>query len=124
MSSMRNAVQRRNHKERAQPSERARWGLLEKHKDYSLRAADHNQKKRKLKALQQKASERNDDEFYFAMVNQETDGGRKRARRAEANGGGTALREEVVRLMKTQDAGYLRTTLLRTTRLRERVERE
>lgn len=30
MSSMRNAVQRRNHKERAQPLEREKWGLLEK----------------------------------------------------------------------------------------------
>jgi hypothetical protein len=32
MSSMRNAVQRRNHKERAQPLERQKWGLLEKKK--------------------------------------------------------------------------------------------
>lgn len=32
MSSIRNAVQRRNHKERAQPEERAKWGLLEKRK--------------------------------------------------------------------------------------------
>lgn len=32
MSSMRNAVQRRNHKERAQPLERQKWGVLEKHK--------------------------------------------------------------------------------------------
>lgn len=32
MSSMRNAVQRRNHKERAQPLEREKWGILEKHK--------------------------------------------------------------------------------------------
>ena len=32
MSSMRNAVQRRNHKERAQPVEREKWGVLEKHK--------------------------------------------------------------------------------------------
>ena len=29
---MRNAVQRRNHKERAQPLEREKWGVLEKHK--------------------------------------------------------------------------------------------
>lgn len=32
MSSMRNAVQRRNHRERAQPLEREKWGILEKHK--------------------------------------------------------------------------------------------
>lgn len=38
MSSLRNSIQRRNHKERAQPLERKRLGLLEKHKvrdDYS-----------------------------------------------------------------------------------------
>lgn len=32
MSSMRNAIQRRNHRERAQPRERSKWGILEKHK--------------------------------------------------------------------------------------------
>lgn len=32
---MRNAVQRRNHKEREQPEERKKWGLLEKHKVWS-----------------------------------------------------------------------------------------
>ena len=32
MSSMRNAVQRRSHKERAQPREREKWGVLEKHR--------------------------------------------------------------------------------------------
>ncbi|KAK0311948.1 hypothetical protein LTR01_002862 [Friedmanniomyces endolithicus] len=126
MSSMRNAVQRRNHKERAQPTERKRWGLLEKHKDYSLRAADHNAKKRKIKTLQQKASERNEDEFYFAMVNSTTVGGVKQTRRGEENsgGGGKTLPFGVVRLMKTQDEGYLRTTLQGTKRKRERVERE
>lgn len=32
MSSMRNAVARRNHKERSQPKAREKWGILEKHK--------------------------------------------------------------------------------------------
>lgn len=36
MSSMRNAVQRRNHKERGQPEERKQLGLLEKHKVIEL----------------------------------------------------------------------------------------
>ncbi|KAI6874496.1 hypothetical protein KC323_g672 [Hortaea werneckii] len=127
MSSMRNAVQRRNHKERAQPHERSKWGLLEKHKDYSKRAADHNLKKRKLKALQQKASERNEDEFYFGMVNAETKGGIKQGKRGEENSGGSggrSLPEAVVKLMKTQDVGYLGLVVQRTRRLRERVERE
>lgn len=29
---MRNAIQRRSHRERAQPVEREKWGVLEKHK--------------------------------------------------------------------------------------------
>lgn len=63
MSSMRNAVQRRNHKERGQPEERQRLGLLEKHKDYSARARDFGEKKKKLKALKQKVLDKNPDEF-------------------------------------------------------------
>ena len=34
MSSLRNAVKRVEHKERAQPASRKKLGLLEKHKDY------------------------------------------------------------------------------------------
>lgn len=126
MSSMRNAVQRRNHRERAQPHERQKWGLLEKPKDYKLRAADHKFKKRKIKALQQKAADRNEDEFYFGMMSAQTQNGVKVAKRGSENagGGGTVLSGEVVKLMKTQDVGYLRTVLQQTKRERERVEKE
>lgn len=125
MSSMRNAVQRRNHKERAQPLERQKWGLLEKHKDYSLRAKDHNVKKRKLSALKQKAGERNEDEFYFGMMSSKTVNGVKVTKRsAENSGGGGKLSEDVVRLMKTQDVAYLRTVLQSTRRGRQKLEKE
>nr|OQO28180.1 hypothetical protein B0A51_04600 [Rachicladosporium sp. CCFEE 5018] len=126
MSSMRNAVQRRNHKERAQPAERQKWGILEKHKDYSLRAKDHNLKKRKLSALKSKAADRNEDEFYFGMMSSQSRNGVKVAKRGEENagGGGKTLNMDVVRLMKTQDVGYLRTVLQATRKEMEGLEKE
>lgn len=126
MSSMRNAVQRRNHKERAQPLERQKWGLLEKHKDYSKRAKDHNEKKRKLGLLKAKAADRNEDEFYFGMMNSTSKGGIKVAKRGADNsgGGGKSLNMDVVKLMKTQDVAYLRTVLQSTKKEIARLEQE
>lgn len=124
MSSMRNAVQRRNHKERAQPLERKKWGLLEKHKDYSLRAKDHNVKKARLKALRQKAAERNPDEFAFGMMSSSTKGGVKIHERGEQNGTAGSMSVDVVRLLKTQDAGYLNTVLQQTRRERDKAREE
>lgn len=69
---LRNVVQRRNHKERAQLSGRKHLGLLEKHKDYIQRAADHHSKRDRIKRLREKAAERNKDEFYFGMVQGQT----------------------------------------------------
>ncbi|KAH9863807.1 hypothetical protein J1614_009739 [Plenodomus biglobosus] len=118
MSSMRNAVQRRNHKERAQPAEREKWGLLEKRKDYKLRAADHRSKKAKLKLLSQKARDRNPDEFSFKMMSSRVD---KKGKKV-ADRGNQALSVEVVKLLKTQDAGYIRTMLQMARREREELE--
>lgn len=70
---LRNAVQRRNHKERSQPLARARFGVLEKHKDYVQRARDHHEKRDKLRRMQQKAADRNKDEFYHGMLSSKTD---------------------------------------------------
>jgi U3 small nucleolar RNA-associated protein 11 len=120
MSSMRNAVQRRNHKERAQPAEREKWGLLEKRKDYKLRAADHRQKKAKLKILNQKARDRNPDEFSFKMMSSQVD----RRGRKVADRGNKALSLEVVKLLKTQDAGYIRTMLQMARKEREELEQK
>lgn len=72
MSSLRNSLHRRNHKERGQLAHRKRLGILEKHKDYVLRAKDYNSKKERIRKLKQKASERNKDEFYFGMVGKKT----------------------------------------------------
>ncbi|KAH7390749.1 U3 snoRNP-associated protein-like protein Utp11 [Phaeosphaeria sp. MPI-PUGE-AT-0046c] len=120
MSSMRNAVQRRNHKERAQPVEREKWGLLEKRKDYKLRATDHKQKKQKLKLLKEKAHDRNPDEFSFKMLSSKVD---KQGRKV-TDRGNQALSVDVVKLLKTQDAGYIRTMLQMVRKEREEVERK
>ncbi|KAK1690287.1 small-subunit processome [Colletotrichum godetiae] len=114
MSSMRNAVQRRSHRERAQPLERQRFGLLEKHKDYSLRAKDYNKKKATIKSLREKAADRNEDEFYFGMLSRNSMGsrlkdGRKWSGTVAGDRGNKAMDMDTVRLLKTQDVGYIRT---------------
>ncbi|KAI0473731.1 U3 small nucleolar RNA-associated protein 11 [Xylariaceae sp. FL0804] len=114
-SSMRNAVQRRNHKERGQLIERQKLGLLEKHKDYSARAKDYNKKKQQLRNLRQKAADRNEDEFYFGMMSRKgpstvVSKGKKWTGTVDGDRGNKAMDMDTVRLLKTQDMGYLRTT--------------
>ncbi|CZT09720.1 related to cgi-94 protein [Rhynchosporium agropyri] len=125
MSSMRNAVERRNHKERGQPEERKRWGLLEKHKDYSARARDFNDKKKKLKALKQKTLDKNPDEFYFGMMSRKGPATTGKNRTGTVNGdrGNEALSQEAVRLFKTQDLGYVRTMRNKALKDVEKLER-
>lgn len=114
---MRNAVTRRPHKERAQPHARSKWGLLEKHKDYSLRAADYNKKKEKLAILATKVRDRHPDEFAYGMINK---------KQGQHGKGGTEnrLSHDAVRLLKTQDAGYLRTVAARGRKEMRKVQEE
>ncbi|KAI5459195.1 small-subunit processome [Mariannaea sp. PMI_226] len=115
MSSMRNAVARRPHRERAQPLERRRLGLLEKHKDYSLRAKDYNKKKQHIKNLREKAADRNEDEFYFGMLSRKGPSssslmsGKSWSGKVQGDRGNKAMDVDTVRLLKTQDIGYVRT---------------
>ena len=66
------AVKRKTHKERSQPGERRKFGLLEKHKDYVKRAKDFHKKEDAINVLKRKARDRNPDEFYFAMQKSKT----------------------------------------------------
>ncbi|KAI1746457.1 small-subunit processome [Xylaria castorea] len=115
MSSLRNAVNRRVHRERDQLQDRKnRYGLLEKHKDYRLRAQDHNRKKAQLKSLRKKVEDRNEDEFYFGMLSRKgpatklSSGSKKWDGTVAGDRGNKALDVDVVRLLKTQDMGYIR----------------
>ncbi|CUA75231.1 hypothetical protein RSOLAG22IIIB_11592 [Rhizoctonia solani] len=102
---LRNSLHRRSHKERSQLAHRSKLGLLEKHKDYVLRARDYRSKRDRLRTLKLKAETKNKDEFYFGMNGKKTERGVEYRDR----GGGGALPEDMVKVLKTQDEGYLRT---------------
>ncbi|XVF46875.1 hypothetical protein PTKIN_Ptkin03bG0063200 [Pterospermum kingtungense] len=102
MSSLRNAISRRAHKERAQPSSRKKFGLLEKHKDYVVRAKAFHKKEEALQKLKEKAAFRNPDEFYFQMIKTRTVHGVHKPE-SQAN----KYSQEELMLMKTQDIGYV-----------------
>lgn len=119
MSSLRNAVYRRQHRERGQLAGREKWGILEKHKDYSLRAQDYNMKKAKLQRLREKARDRSPNEFAFGMLSERTRRqGHHGARESQS------LSLEAAKLLKTQDAGYLRVVGERIRREMERLEKD
>jgi U3 small nucleolar RNA-associated protein 11 len=103
MSSLRNVVKRREHKERGQLRERRKLGLLEKHKDYVKRARDYNQKQKRLKTLQLKAALRNPDEFYYRMASTTTEKGVH----VSTHNHQKQLDSEALRSLKTQDLAYL-----------------
>ncbi|KAF9959331.1 UTP11-like, U3 small nucleolar ribonucleoprotein [Modicella reniformis] len=103
MSSLRNAVHRRNHKERAQPLARQKYGLLEKKKDYVARARDYHSKQDRLKAMREKAAFRNPDEFYFKMINTRTNEGVHLTERNEK------FSHDFLKLLNTQDLNYVTT---------------
>lgn len=100
---MRNAVKRVTHKERAQPSSRKKFGLLEKHKDYVERAKDYKNKQTHLNRLRKKALDRNPDEFYFKMNTSQVRNG---IHRIDNNKNGK-LDNSVISTLKTQDLGYI-----------------
>ncbi|CAI5742427.1 unnamed protein product [Hyaloperonospora brassicae] len=103
MSSLRNAVKRREHKERGQLRERRKLGLLEKHKDYVQRARDYNQKQKRLTALRLKAALRNPDEFSHRMESARTESGVH----VSTHNYREQLDTEALRTLKLQDWAYL-----------------
>ena len=98
----RSVIHRREHLERHQPAARARFGLLEKKKDYVQRARAFHAKEARLAALREKAANRNPDEFYFGMLSSRTRGGVHAA--APARGRLTA---DMLQVLRTQDKAYV-----------------
>lgn len=102
MSSLRNAIRRKVHKERQQPAARARVGFLEKKKDYKERAVDHHRKEDEIKRLREKAALRNPDEYYFGMNSAKTKDG------VHQLGGAKQHSAAEQRKMTDQDLAYLK----------------
>lgn len=60
---------RREHRERSQPSHRSKkLGPLEKKKDYKIRARKTHLRDDTIRLLKEKAALKNPDEFYYAMT--------------------------------------------------------
>jgi U3 small nucleolar RNA-associated protein 11 len=117
-----NIIPRREHRERHQPDQRvAKHGLLEKKRDYKLRAKDANRKAYRLKLLREKAAFRNPDEFYHAMEHAApTKNGRvRKARDPNVAENHHTADGAVRRLVETQDRAYVQ---MKRTRERSRIE--
>ncbi|QPG74658.1 hypothetical protein FOA43_001990 [Brettanomyces nanus] len=98
-------IQKKQHRERAQPQKRKRLGFLEKKKDYRLRAQDYHKKQAQLKILKQKAKNYNEDEYYHAMTTKKTDSRGILISEKDTE----ILSNDEILLLKTQDTGYLNT---------------
>ncbi|XP_029359310.1 putative U3 small nucleolar RNA-associated protein 11 isoform X3 [Echeneis naucrates] len=123
MSSFRKALKsrQRNHHERSQPASRKHLGLLEKKKDYKLRADDYHKKQNTLAALRKKALEKNPDEFYFNMINSQLQDGVHTAKRPKEE---AEVTEEQKRIMKTQDIKYVEMKRVAEAKKIERMKGE
>jgi U3 small nucleolar RNA-associated protein 11 len=117
MSSLRNAVKRIAHKERSQPVDRQHLGILEKKKDYKQRAVDYHRKQDRIKAMKQKVSMRNPDEFYFGMHNSSVEGGKH-----QSNEDYRMLSPELLKVMKDQDLSYFRMQKQKDTKKAEKLQ--
>lgn len=69
---------KRKYRERSQPEHRKHLGLLEKKRDYKLRAEDTHKKEKELEKIRDKVMFKNPDEYYYGMENTRVIGGKHR----------------------------------------------
>uniref|UniRef100_A0A3Q3B987 U3 small nucleolar RNA-associated protein 11 n=2 Tax=Kryptolebias marmoratus TaxID=37003 RepID=A0A3Q3B987_KRYMA len=123
MSSFRKALKSRqkNHHERSQPGFRNKLGLLEKKKDYKLRADDYRKKQNTLAALRKKAMEKNPDEFYYKMISSKLEDGVHTRKKANEE---VEVTEEQKKVMRTQDMKYVEMKRVAEAKKIERLKGE
>ncbi|XP_048355884.1 probable U3 small nucleolar RNA-associated protein 11 [Sphaerodactylus townsendi] len=109
----------REHRERAQLGSRKHLGILEKKKDYKLRADDYHKKQNALQALRKKALEKNPDEFYFRMTRVQLEDGVHVIKQQEEE---RTLEQQ--KLMKTQDLKYIEMKRVAEAKKIERLKSE
>jgi len=123
MSSFRNAIKRVTHKERSQPVARQHLGILEKKKDYRVRAKDYHRKEDVLTNMRKKASMKNPDEFYFGMNNaQIVDGKHRKLEQVRFKEKEHLVGSEAVKIMKNQDLNYVRLLRMRDEKKIEKLQ--
>lgn len=94
-------------------------GLLEKKKDYKLRAEDYRKKQNTLAALRKKALEKNPDEFYFNMISSKLEDGVHVMKTNEEE-----VTEEQKKLMRSQDIKYVEMKRVAEAKKIERLKGE